>query len=361
MPESVINIADLPTVQPCATFEEWRKNRGTYIGGSDVAAILGLSPYPQATPGNVWAEKVRALERFAAGDENLEPDMQTRFTHWGKRLESVVLDEYELRIGVKVPRNPFTLYRHPQHPFIGGTLDGDVFALPSGDKRIAEVKTTDTWVQYRSQMWGPDGSDEVPDWYYAQAMQYMIVRRAHGEAVTMCDFAVLIGGNDFRILHVRYDEEIAETMIAKQVEFWQLVERRSPPPFDYRAPGALDLQRKIWTRVNGPIRVVPPDYKIPEVGTATALDLLERQLHAAEQVKHWEAEEEAAKAELMHMTGEAAALRIGDGDLGCVRRPKPAYHVEGYDVAEGVEFSFQPRTTKKRKESIDALRKRLQG
>jgi putative phage-type endonuclease len=354
MAESIINIADMPTVQQLPTFEEWRRNRGTYLGGSDVASILGLSPYPDCTPGNVWAEKVRGLERLGAGDPQLDPEMENRFTKWGKRLERVVIDEYEDQMGVKVPRPGWTLFRHPDHPFIAGTLDGDDTIFPSGDVKIVEAKTTDGWTQYRTQMWGPSGSDEVPEWYYVQAMQYLIVKRALGSKATMCDFAVLIGGNDFRILHVRFDEELAQEMIQRQIEFWRLVETRTPPQFDYRAKGAADLQRKIWSKIDGPTRIVSPDYRI-DASQPTIVELIAQHDEAKREKEDAEARLEAAKAQLLHIAGNASAVRIGDSPLGLVRTPKKGYDVPGYHVDDRVEMSFQPRFEKKRREILNEL------
>ena len=55
------------------------EERQRYIGGSDVAAIAGLSPYRTAL--DVYAEK-KGLAAPFEGNE---------FTYWGKELEDVVL------------------------------------------------------------------------------------------------------------------------------------------------------------------------------------------------------------------------------------------------------------------------------
>ena len=67
--------------------EEWLKARKTGIGGSDIAAILGLSPY--RTPVDVWAEKTG---RATAQDETL----QMRF---GRYAEEFVAREYTAKTG----------------------------------------------------------------------------------------------------------------------------------------------------------------------------------------------------------------------------------------------------------------------
>ena len=46
-----------------ASREEWLALRRGYIGGSDAAAVVGLSPY--VTPYQVWAEKTGKVEPFA--------------------------------------------------------------------------------------------------------------------------------------------------------------------------------------------------------------------------------------------------------------------------------------------------------
>lgn len=348
---------DPQLVTPCASFEEWRRLRGTYIGGSDAAAILGLSPY--RTIGEVWIEKVQARERIDSGDVSIDPEMENRFTRWGRRLESVVLDEYQDVTGFEVRRPGLTLYRHPELPFIGGTLDGDV-TTGHGDKRIVEAKTTDAFLQHRSQMWGPDGSDEVPDTYLIQLLVYLIVRRHEG--FTLGDFAVLIGGNDFRTFHIPYDAELAEVIIQRLTEFWQLVVERKPPPFDYADKNAVDLQRRIWSKVSGSTVYVPADYRLPSSGN-TVIDLIVERDDAAALKDAAEARFKAATAELMNIAGEAGRVEIdGMEGLAIRRKPRAAYHVNAYDVEESIVMDVvvgNNNRRERRKELLDGIRRQI--
>ena len=66
--------------------------RSNYIGGSDVAAILGLSKY--LTPYEVWESKVNGSRQ----DDN--PAML-----WGRLLEPVVIKHFENTNGVNVYDN----------------------------------------------------------------------------------------------------------------------------------------------------------------------------------------------------------------------------------------------------------------
>lgn len=345
--------AGVPLITPCATLEEWRKLRGSYIGGSDAAAILGLSPY--RTIGEVWIEKIRAQEALDAGEESLDPEMENRFTRWGKRWEATVLDEYQDVTGFQVRRPGLTLYRHPELPFIGGTLDGDV-TTDFGDKRIVEAKTTDAWYQWRNQVWGPSGSDQVPDWYLVQLLVYLIVRRHEG--FTVGDFAVLIGGNDFRIFNIPFDQTLADIIIDRLTQFWKLVQTRTAPPFDYDHKNAVELQRRIWNRVEeGSIVTVPPDYRISPLAPTIADLIIERD-DATTMKEEGEARLNAINAQLLHIAGNNARVEIegtGNPPLALRRQQRDGHHVEAYDTKPYVQLDVVVGNNNRREKRKDIL------
>ncbi len=63
------------------------------IGGSDVAAILGFSPYK--SPYQLWLDKTGRSERKESQNES---------AHFGNLLEDVVAKEFSRRSGMKVQR-----------------------------------------------------------------------------------------------------------------------------------------------------------------------------------------------------------------------------------------------------------------
>jgi len=348
---------DLPLITPGATFGEWKRLRGTYIGGSDAAAILGLNPY--RTIGECWLEKVRAQERLEMGDETIDKEIENKFTRSGKRWERTVIEEYEDVTGYEVRRPGLTLYRHPEHNFIGGTIDGEVMT-EHGDRRIVEAKTTDPFLQMRSQMWGRDGSDETPDWYLVQLMVYLMVRRHEG--FTLGDFAVYIGLSDFRIFHIQYDQDLADVITQRLIDFWQLVVERKPPPFDYADKNAVDLQKRIWNKVSGSTVYVPADYRLAS-SDHTIVELIAERDDAAAQKDAAEARFKAATAELMNIAENAGRVEIdGMGGLALRRKPRAAYHVNAYDVEESIVLDVvvgNNNRRERRKELLDGIRKRL--
>ena len=71
---------------------DFLKRRKTGIGGSDVAAVLGLSKWK--TPYQLWVDKT--------SDNVVEEESE--ILHFGQVLEQVEADEYARRNRVKVQR-----------------------------------------------------------------------------------------------------------------------------------------------------------------------------------------------------------------------------------------------------------------
>lgn len=180
--------------------------RLTGIGGSDAAAVCGISPWK--TPLALYREKVGDAETSVAPTERM---------YWGNQLEDLIAEEYSRRTGMAVRRRN-QMMRHREHNFMLANLDRVVIGQP----KLLEVKTAD---KLAADDWGRSGTDEIPDYYRLQVMHYMIVAEFE-----LADVAVLIGGNDFRIYTVPFDFELAKMLIARESQFWDQVERRVPPP-----------------------------------------------------------------------------------------------------------------------------------
>lgn len=184
-----------------ATQAEWLKLRQIGIGGSDVAALLGISKW--RTPLDVYRSKVEEPEEF----DNASME-------WGRRLEPVIRQKYADTVGMAV-QVPEFMFRHPDHPFMIADVDGI-----REDGRIVEIKTART-----QQGWGEEETDEIPDYYKTQVQHYMTVLGA-----TSCDVAVLIGASDFRIYTVEHDPELEALLIEAEKDFWEnYVEPRIEP------------------------------------------------------------------------------------------------------------------------------------
>ena len=119
------------------------------MAGSDIGAILGLSPYK--TPVDVWAEKTRRAE----------PVRETLQMRFGTFAEEFVASEYSVITGRAVQRYT-PMLRHPTAPLIGHV---DRLVIPEGQKRashqreirtdtLLEAKTASAFAAFREEEWG---------------------------------------------------------------------------------------------------------------------------------------------------------------------------------------------------------------
>jgi putative phage-type endonuclease len=187
------------------SFDEERRSG---IGGSDIAAVCGLSPW--AGPFDVYAEKTGLV----AGK------VQTDAMEWGVRLESVVAEAYAEKTGATI-RRVNQLLRHKKHPWAIAHLDRRIV---KPEKGILEVKTASAWA---SDEWGEQGTDEVPMHYRCQGLWYCEVAQ-----LPFVDFAVLIAGRHFRMYRVEADPEAQAIMLEQAEELWDRIQRQDPPPID---------------------------------------------------------------------------------------------------------------------------------
>lgn len=257
------------------TREQFLRERRSGIGGSDVAAILGLSRWKTAY--QVWQEKTGRVVIDEGDDERL---------HFGNVLEQVVADEFSARRGVKVQRRN-RMFRHPEHPELIGNIDRRI--VGGG---ILECKTADKFTRH---LWGDDGSDEVPEYYLTQVQHYYTVT---GEREGF--LAVLIGGNEYRDYEIPYDRELAEFCAARCVEWWrEHVLRDVPPPL---TPG--DDLSDVFRAVAGSSVTATPEIE----ALAAELRDAKEQRKAAEEVE----KELTARLKIFMAENEVLFSRSGE-------------------------------------------------
>lgn len=191
--------------------------RRTGIGSSDIAAILGVSPFRTAF--DVYLEKVEGFQ----SEKNFSMEL-------GDLLEPVVLELYRRREDPKLLELPGTLV-HPDNPLLLTTPDAlaifDTF--DPGSFRVVEVKAP----RYRSDDWGDEGSDGIEEAYILQAQWHMYVLRARGHGITRCDVPVLFGASEYRCYRVDWDPELAGMLVDEGLKFWRdHIEKRVPPDID---------------------------------------------------------------------------------------------------------------------------------
>lgn len=197
-----------------ATKQDWLEARKNGLGGSDAAAILGLSPW--RTPLDVYMERVGMVSG---------PDENERMK-WGTLLEEPIADEYRRRTGCKFKRCENAIATHAKYDWMLASPD----RLIHGQKKGLEVKTAGGRAAYDKDehgdpLWGEEGTDQVPVYYLLQCQHYLAVT-----GFEAWDLAVLIGGQDYRVYTIKPDIELHEKMISGMMKFWyENVKIKNPP------------------------------------------------------------------------------------------------------------------------------------
>lgn len=179
----------------------WLEERRKGIGGSDVAAIMGLSPWKTAY--QVYQEKRKEVEDWGGNS----------LTDWGKRMEPAIRQWYSDQTGRDV-RLPDKIMYHPQHPFMLASLDGF-----TDDGRVVEIKTARS-----GKDWGEPETNQIPDYYAVQVHHYMTIT-----GFQVADIPVSIAGGSPSLYIVEADKEISEMIIEACAKFWERVQSGNPP------------------------------------------------------------------------------------------------------------------------------------
>lgn len=204
--------------------ETWLKARQKYIGGSDVACIMGLNPWK--TNKQLYLEKKGLVAPADLSDNEL--------VIYGTKAEEHIralfaLDHPEL----KVEYIPDNAWHNKKYPFASASLDGWLTEVETERKGIFECKTSTITSKAQSEKW----KNKIPDNYYCQVLFYL--------GVTEWDFVDLraqlkyqlperdlyIATKDYHIERSEVEGDIAIVM-QKAAEFASLLKKNTPPPLN---------------------------------------------------------------------------------------------------------------------------------
>jgi putative phage-type endonuclease len=292
---------------------QWLASRRTGIGGSDIAAILGLSPWKTAL--DVWLDKTGHAEDTVANAEAVL---------WGTILEDVVAREYSDRTERAVQRVRRIL-RHPEHEWAIGNIDRAIVS-PGSRVRVAddggtllgadgllEVKTASA---YKAGEWGRDGDDDaVPVHYQAQVMWYLGIT-----GQPWADVAALIGGQRMVIRRVHRDDETIAAMLERAHDFWHrhVLTRTNPEPAN-----AKDVES-----------LFPNDNGAAIEATDDLLAAYNAAREAKARIVQAEADFESAVERIKLALGERSALTLNGRPLVTWKAARPSRRTDWKAVAE---------------------------
>lgn len=258
---------------------DWLTQRRTGVGGSDVAAVLGLSPW--RTPYDVYLDKLGEATK----------ELTSQAAHFGNRLEAVVADEFSERTGIRCTMQEH-MYRNPLSHWEIANIDR--YAGPGAILECKTARLADGWgpSQEEEIKAGEVASDhEIPIYYETQIQWYMGLL-----GVPVCYVAVLIGGQDFRIYKVSRDPEIFEKIRAKVKTFWlEHVEKHVPPE-----PISVADVRALYAKDSGAMREASNE-EAALVGDLKTV---------REQIKELEAQEKAIASKIILAIGADTGITI---------------------------------------------------
>ncbi len=204
-------------------------DRRKYLGGSDIAAVLGLSPWK--TPVALWADKIEP-----PGEDKHNVREKSRGKRWESVVGEMLTEELEANGHTVEIVTANQRYKDEQHPFFACEIDYELRLDGAREITNCELKTVHP---FRAKDWGESGSDDLPTHYTAQAMWGLGVTRR-----SMCIVAPLFGADEIKIFPVLADAETIAAMRERALNFWtaHVMTRIAPDPI------TLDDMAKLFAK-----------------------------------------------------------------------------------------------------------------
>ena len=197
--------------------EEFLAERQTYLGASDMAAILGVDDYKTAL--DIYNEKLGLVPPFTGNNQ----------TERGQKLEAVAAQEYTEATGRKVHRRSTSLI-HPKHRFIQGHIDRRVV----GEKRIVEFKCPSRGMFHKMKREG------LPLSQIVQMQTYLWL-----DKTDVGDFGIFCADSwELLPFEVEAQPDLFERIEHAAVIFWtEHVLKRVPPPATQLDQPAIEFNK----------------------------------------------------------------------------------------------------------------------
>lgn len=284
------------------------------LGGSDIAAILGIESSFK-TRFQVWDEKVNGTHD--------EPSNQQALM-LGNILEYPLINKYQDMTGKIVKRLADTITKK-KYPYFIANIDGHI----PEEKRIIEVKTAN---EFTRDKWGPCGSQQIPEHYYAQIAHYMLVldyqyadlivgfitksikdcidsriMKAYLER-DLASFNDIPELMEVRMFSFERNKEIDEIIIKEGTFFWEnYVLKKEPPEKDYKNKRFFEYIKESNKEVS--------DGKVVYLLDENMLNLKNKYVELCEKSSKIEDEKTEIKSIILDTMKDAQIAKFKDGDF----------------------------------------------
>lgn len=199
---------------------QWLAARRRGLGGSDVAAAMGIDKY--TTPFALWSEKTQPGDPVDEGTEAM---------WWGTHTEALTVARFEMRTGLQTRRAG--TYAHTQHAH--HLVNPDRFVSDGG---VLEVKDHESLSEAGKRLL----KGEITARAYVQLMWAChVTGRSHGW------FAAKVGKQTVILGPFDRDEAFIARLVATADQFWEYVVSRTPPPLDLATADAAEIAARYPT------------------------------------------------------------------------------------------------------------------
>lgn len=260
---------------------EWLALRADGLGGSEIAAVLGLSPFESLF--SLWHRKRGEAAPQAENDE----------MRAGKYFEAGIVEWFgDEHPGYRVRRAG--TYRSKARPWQIANPDR-IITGPAG-REVLEIKNV-----RNADGWGEPGTDEVPVYYRAQVLWYLDVL-----GLSRARFAIVVAGSNFREYVVEQSADEVAILRQAGAEFMRTVGEGERPSIDEHAET---------------YRVIRDSHpEIDDVDVEISRELADSYRAALAAHKDAEAAKKRATAQLADVLGEARRAMC-DGESIAIRKP----------------------------------------
>jgi putative phage-type endonuclease len=205
--------------------EPWHAARANGLGGSEIAAVLGLSKWE--SPLSLWLRKAQMIPL----DDEDNSEMEA-----GRRLEPVICEKFADVHELGGLLQPAGTYRHIDRPWQIANPDRFIYDMDGNVTALLEAKFA-----IYDEEWGEQGTDQIPPYYLAQTRWYLSVF-----GLDTCYVEVFIGSQgEFREYIVKAEPVDQAFLVDAAAGFMQSLAAGERPAVDghdetYRAIRALN-------------------------------------------------------------------------------------------------------------------------
>ncbi|MDR3015235.1 MAG: YqaJ viral recombinase family protein [Delftia acidovorans] len=274
-------------------------DRAKYLGGSDIAAVLGISPWK--TPLDLYLDKIKPR---AEGERK---QVLTRGIRWEGVVSEMLVERLEADGHSVEIVGSNNRYRDPQHDFMAAEIDFEVRLDGADEITNVELKTVHP---FKMKEWGESDTDHMPTHYTAQVMWGLgVTGRKSGI------LAALFGADELRAYPVDRDEETVQALRSRGADFWGNHVRAGVPP--------------------DPISIRDTDRLFSEDGAADALqadpalsEWLMRMRFIRAEIKAREAEAEVLEFQIRKAMGTNTQVLMPNGKAACEWKVRTGSYID---------------------------------